>query len=288
MRHSWALSTTWLVASCLPSFAGSLPGTTHSIRMHPEQRGAEPGGMLVTARINGGKTLRLLVDTGATRILLAERAAGEARLAAAGVSRIYGVGARGTREGYRARVERIAIDHVELRDVEVDVSSDLFPPGVDGLLGPAIFGDNVVRLDTPGRRLEILPAATQPGEGSPALRRGHYVLLPAEARGLGEGWFLLDTGSEFSVVGHELAPSSGGLPAVLRGVGGTASARPVGPVEFRVAGKRLWDRNAYALDLSDLSRRSGVEIAGLIGFAALRHSVLTIDYRTGRVRIDSK
>jgi len=41
-----------------------------------------------------------------------------------------------------------------------------------------------------------------------------------------------------------------------------------------------------ALDLSNLSRHCGVEVMGVLGFAALTHYVLTVDYRGGRVKIE--
>lgn len=277
-----------LASLAMPLPAGSLPAASYSIRLHAQQRGAEPVGMAVAVRVNGGKALRLLVDTGATRILLSEAAARRANLTSLGPGRVFGVGDAGPQSAVRALASSVSIDGLELRDVEVDVSGHGFPPGIDGLLGTAIFRDHLVRLDAPRRRLDLIPALDTLPEALPAMRRGHYVLLPAEAAGFAEGWFLLDTGSEFSVVGAELASDAMGSARMVSGVSGPATARSLGPVEFRIAGQRLWDRNAYALDLSELSRRSGLQIAGLIGFPALRHSVLLIDYRTGRVRIDSR
>jgi hypothetical protein len=40
------------------------------------------------------------------------------------------------------------------------------------------------------------------------------------------------------------------------------------------------------MDLSNMSRRYGVEIIGLFGFPALSQYVLTVDYREGWVRME--
>jgi hypothetical protein len=43
-----------------------------------------------------------------------------------------------------------------------------------------------------------------------------------------------------------------------------------------------------AVDLSTASRYHNLEIAGLIGFPALRDSVLTVSYRDAFIRISSE
>jgi hypothetical protein len=43
-----------------------------------------------------------------------------------------------------------------------------------------------------------------------------------------------------------------------------------------------------AIDLSTASRYHNLEVSGLIGYPALRDSVLIVNYRDGLVRIDSK
>ncbi len=40
------------------------------------------------------------------------------------------------------------------------------------------------------------------------------------------------------------------------------------------------------MDLSNMSRRYGLEIIGLLGFPALSRYVLTVDYREGWVRME--
>lgn len=238
--------------------------------------------MSVAVRVNGEKTLRLVVDTGATRILLSRSAARKAGLRPRGPVRLYGIGSRADAASYAARVESIRVGELELRDLEIDVLDQAFPPGVDGLLGPSVFAGYIVRLDSPRRRLDLLPAAGPPAGKA----RGPHVLVDTEVKGIGRGRFLVDTGSGFSAVDEELAARLDGPRFTVTGIGGLAWVRDLGPLEFLVSGRTLRDRKTFAMNLSELSRRSGHRIAGLIGFSALRHSVITIDYRSGEVMIE--
>lgn len=270
------------------SLAGSLPADRHAIRLHADQRNAEPTGMLVLVRLNGGRPLRLLVDTGATRMLISKAAADKAGLVLEGTIGFYGVGAAG-RTGCRARVESALIDNFELGASEIDVIDHAFPAGIDGLLGTAVFGAYVVRLDPVGRTLDLLPRGSQTGGSTVAsVRFGHYLLISTEAKGFGRGWFLLDTGSPFSAVEDGPAREAGGPERQVTGIGGSARAREFGLLEFQIGERKLVERNAYALDLSELRKRSGLPVSGLIGFSAIRHSVVTIDYPAGRVAIGTR
>jgi predicted aspartyl protease len=245
--------------------------------------------MVVSARINSSKPVRLVVDTGAKRILLSRSAASKAGLIRSRAVGVFGIGPQATRSAYRANAATISLDGLDLRDVEVDVADHDFPPGVDGLLGTAMFRGYVVRFDSPRRRLDLLPTSGAAETDSVhSIRHGHFLLVSTVASGLGHGWFLLDTGSGFSAVEEDMADVDGSLRMPVAGISGRTSARALGPMEFHVAGQRLWDRNAFALDLSEFNRRSGLQIAGMIGFSALRHTVVTIDYRSGRIWIESR
>lgn len=277
-----------LLALGLQSRAGSLPGSSHAIRLHADQRGPEPAGMLVMVRLNGGKPLRLLVDTGATRILVSKSVAARAGLVPQGPIGLYGVGS-GRPSGFSAKVDSARIDGFELRGVEIDVVDHAFPPGIDGLLGTAVFGEHVVRLDPAGRSLELLPRGSPiGGKAVASVRVGHYLLVSTEAKGVGRGWFLLDTGSPFSAVEDGLTGEASSRERTVTGIGGSARAREFGLLEFQIGERKLVERNAYALDLSELRRRSGLPVSGLIGFSAIRHSVVTIDYPAGRVAITTR
>ena len=54
---------------------------------------------------------------------------------------------------------------------------------------------------------------------------------------------------------------------------------------LQVGGRVLAEHEAVALDLGRLSQREGVEISGILGYSTLSRWPVTIDFRSGMVRI---
>jgi hypothetical protein len=54
---------------------------------------------------------------------------------------------------------------------------------------------------------------------------------------------------------------------------------------FGIGGRELIFDQVVAIDLSYLSRMSGIEISGLIGYPDLRTRVLTVNYRDALVKL---
>jgi len=105
--------------------------------------------IVVDARINGGATTKLILDTGAGGTLISPRA-----LAAAGVSLTRGarVGtSRGVAKGVEVETVRVAIDSLEVGGARVGrmvVSSyEMDWPDVEGLLGQDFLGQFNVNID---------------------------------------------------------------------------------------------------------------------------------------------
>jgi hypothetical protein len=59
-------------------------------------------------------------------------------------------------------------------------------------------------------------------------------------------------------------------------------------LRFRVGGRDLQADPLVAIDLSMASRYYNFEVSGLLGYPALRNSVVIVNYREGRVQIDHK
>jgi hypothetical protein len=57
---------------------------------------------------------------------------------------------------------------------------------------------------------------------------------------------------------------------------------------FRVGSRVLVADPAVVVDLSDLTRHHHFEISGVLGYPALRDSVVTVDYRDSLVRMARK
>ena len=60
-----------------------------------------------------------------------------------------------------------------------------------------------------------------------------------------------------------------------------------GVVRFHVAGQVLTSEPVVAVDLVAFSTVNNLETDGVLGYPALRHSVLTVEYRDARIRIEA-
>jgi hypothetical protein len=105
-----------------------------------------------------------------------------------------------------------------------------------------------------------------------------------------EGYVLLDTGASYSAISRRTAQAlrSSAVSAVgLRGANGAMDCDVMAAgVRVQVAGGNLTAEPVVALDLARFSAFNGVETAAVLGYPALRASVITVDYRDALVRID--
>ena len=129
-----------------PAVSGATQATTGSteIRFVPGRH------IIVDARINGGPTVKLILDTGAGSTLISPRA-----LAASGVSLTRGVRAgktRGVAKDVEVDVTQVAVDSLEVGGARVGrmvVSSyDMDAGDVEGLLGQDFLGHFNVTIDS--------------------------------------------------------------------------------------------------------------------------------------------
>jgi Flp pilus assembly protein TadD len=279
--------------------AGRVPGalasayTTYRLPLtgfHPTD--SNQHGLLVTARINGGRPLRLLLDTGARVLMLYRSVASNLGLEPLAASELGGFGSGRTAESTLSLARTVTFDDLEFRDCQVDVSSRELAGGVDGVLPPSLFARFVIRIDPKARVLELTPLELAPhGEedhaaSQNALDLDRLLLVRAEMANKRQGWFLLDTGAAYTAVAADHSGSGSGV--AITGVQGTMGAFRVAPMTFRVAGQLLADTEAVAMDLRGLSQREGVEIAGILGYSTLSRWPVTIDFRSGQVRIGNK
>jgi predicted aspartyl protease len=122
-----------------------------TIRYTPGQR------IVVEAKINGGTSTRLLLDTGADTTLISPLV-----LSAAGASLIRGgtstriTGVTGTSD-----VQRVPVDSIEIGEARVSqlsvVAHDMGQPGIDGLLGRDFLDRFKVTIDSSTGLVTIAP-----------------------------------------------------------------------------------------------------------------------------------
>jgi Flp pilus assembly protein TadD len=255
--------------------------------------GANQDGLLVSVRINGGKPLRLVLDTGARGILIYGRAARNLALEPIVESRLEGFGGGEGGESQVALARSLAIGGLAFEDCLVEVSRQSVTAGADGILGAGVFDRFHVRVDARNRMMDLTPLAEpQPrvsaAAGIPTIGLRNLLLVKTAVAGK-EGWFLLDTGAAYTTLANELVPpvfqKAGSADLVgVRGV--LPGAYRLAPLSLGVGAKALVDLAPIALDLAPLSRREGIEISGVLGYSALSKRPFTIDFRRGAVSFE--
>ncbi len=250
-------------------------------------------GLLLTARINGGKPLRLLLDSGAEGIYLNTRAASKLDLEILAEARIAGLGQKGATNGQVALARTLALEQFQIENSILHVMDLAWLPEADGVIGTDVFKDFLVRIDARKRSLDLLPFQDQPSRSIttvPTYRIGHYLLVQGSANSRSQGYFMVDTGASSTVIAPRAAssvlPSAFGQEVSLRDARGPIRGATIAPVNLNLAGREWWDSQAVALDLTDLSTQTGVEILGVLGFPLLRQAAVVINYRDGLIELE--
>lgn len=253
-------------------------------------------GLLLKARINGGPPLRMLLDSGATHVVVDSRAAARTGLAAASSLVLVGLGTWPPSQVREGRAATVAVGDLEFPDCVVDVVPRRLAEGIDGVVPTALFSSFLVRLDLPAKTLELAPfpdgSAPQPPGFAPFVAIKSLLFVPAILNQVQRGYVLLDTGACYTAISRGMARSLRSLLGPLMQMQGSAGTvqgeRVESDVRFQVAGREFRTDPVVALDLSMPNKFNGVEMAGLLGYPDLRTSVLTIDYRNSLVKIETK
>jgi hypothetical protein len=254
-------------------------------------------GVLVKARINGGPTLRLLVDSGSESVVLNRRAALSS--GCAGGTDVELVGAGGSSAGHarHSQADTLEIGDLTLHDTPLLIQDHALPGGIQGVLPLSIFAGFLIRLDFPAKELDLLPYPMgQPDNAGtlPVVSNNQLLFLKATVNETHEGFFLVDTGSAYTAVSWNLARQLHAMNAIATRValeGGVAEMEApslTGSVRLRLASQDVATGPVVAVDLSTASQYHGIEVSGLLGYSALCESILTMNYRDGLVRIEPK
>ena len=251
-------------------------------------------GVLLPVRINDGKPLHLLIDTGADGIVISRRA-----LPGSGLEVLTSAGVRGFGSedltGVVALARSVAIGDLRLENCALQVVDGQLTPGADGVIGTDVFEQFLVRLDMASLALDLDPlpeevnATQRTSAASPFYRLGHLLLIkPDHGSGL-DDYFVLDTGASLSALSHTRSLADLAGPVAVQGSSGAVEhASQAAPVHLDLGGYELVDSHPLSLDLRPMSRWAGADIAGIIGYPMLRQAVVTINYRDGMLNLEKR
>jgi len=113
---------------------------------------------------NGHKS-SLMLDTGASGIVIKRGLAEKAGISKVSSTKILGIGNKGRRNAFIGVADSIRIGELEFQDCLVEVTESHSVGDEDGLVGADIFSDFLVEIDFPNEKLKLNQLPRRPGEG---------------------------------------------------------------------------------------------------------------------------
>jgi len=174
-----------------------------------------------------------------------------------------------------------------------------------GKTTPEVVPDQVT-LDFIGGRLRLDPLpGYRPGDNelhdrteveeaqhsARVFRFGHLLLVPARVSDSREVLFVMDTGSDRTLISYDMAAEVSKVNrddgAHMQGISGQVlDLYKTGNVFLQFAGFRQRSPGMTSMDMWPQSRGIGTEVSGFLGLPVLSLFTLTIDYRDGVVRFE--
>ena len=252
-------------------------------------------GLVVKARINSGPILRLLLDSGTQYVVLDRKAALRSGCSGGDDLDLVGAGAPAATVVKMQRAETIQVGDFALHNIPLLIEDRAIADGIQGAMPLSLFFGFLIRLDIPGKNLDLLPYPDQQNRPDSVLRsftNNRLLFLKGTVNESREGYFLLDTGASYNAISSNLARQLNISEALAERApfqGGTAKFdAPLlrGSVRLRLGSRELITDPVVAVDLSAASRYHQLEISGLIGYPSLCTSILIVNYRDNYIRIE--
>ena len=115
----------------------------------------------LTVNLNGRNT-RLMLDTGASGILVDRGIAEKAGISKLTETKIGGIGDKGRRSGHVGLASSIKIGELEFQDCPVEILDSRSVAGVEGLIGGDVFAEFLVNIDLQKEKLSLSQLPRRP------------------------------------------------------------------------------------------------------------------------------
>ena len=251
-----------------------------------------PAGVLLSVRINGGRPLRLVLDSGADLIVIGSKAARAAGLSPGSELDLVGLDSRPAKVGQAATVE---IGPVAFRNCRVAFVKGKVIEGADGVIPLSLFSGFLVRLNLPEETLDLIPYARNVDPRYPARARCHKTPSASRCDSIKRKAKRVPGPGYRSVLQRHLSrvgTHSGRISHAPGGAPGSGDGRRNRPAHlslgaFRDCGPGCRSRRSCGLGPFQFKPPlSAWKSLGVLGFPDLSNYVLTIDYAGGQVRME--
>jgi len=139
-------------------------------------------GMGLAVSLNGAKA-NLLLDTGATGILVDRGMAEKAGLTKLAETSIWGVGDKGVNAGWVGVASSIKIGRLEFQNCPVAVMDKRSVAEENGLIGADVFEQFLVDIDFPARKFRLSELPKRPGETEEVMKLASNPAADTDAAG---------------------------------------------------------------------------------------------------------
>lgn len=264
-------------------------------------------GIGVQLSIEGRKPLRVLLDTGASGILLTQSAIDKAGLNHIGTTETWGIGDKGTRNAFVSVAETCQIGSLKYKTCVFQALEGKGRIGgeEDGLMGADVFSDYIIQIDFQKHQLHLTPLPPRPPspqgyDRAPApeeagftkvFRSGSHLFVPTKFNDKQWGLFLIDTGASLSNVDSTFARLAtkvrGNSYMRVHGVSGDVKdVFEADKAYIQFSHFRQNNLGLIAFNLNNSPEHQEFRMSGILGLPVLVMFRLTLDYRNGLVNFD--
>jgi tetratricopeptide (TPR) repeat protein len=122
----------------------------------------------LSVEVNGHKS-SLMLDTGASGILVKRAIAEHAGISKISETKVWGIGDKGKRNAFIGTADSIKIGALEFRNCPIEVMESRSVADEQGLIGADVFEQFLVDIDFPGEKLKLSQLPQRPGETAQTL-----------------------------------------------------------------------------------------------------------------------
>jgi len=311
-----ALAKTPKPLGCRPGPAGV---STH-IKL--SEQALVPGELVTTIPMTvNGKTKHLILDTGASGIVLTAVAASNLGLTVEERGYIGGFGDDKLTSAKSTHLKSVRIGELEFTNCEAIITSGI-SGFADGIVGGDVFHEFLLTLDSPHNQLTLDPLPQRPDqfphasstlysdagdvdEAGTVHYRNRYIdpslaewtpfylietklLIPTQINTSTPSLFLIDTGSDFTLVRtaavKQLTKLQSSNDSLYGFSGAVKNTYRTGPLVLHFAG--LYQPMSSMVALDTIPSTLSTTVDGVLGLPTWRQVVLHLDYRDHLMKVE--